>query len=233
LIISPADFDFPSPAKSNTFKIGPLVDLQREGEIYKPRYAVLLKEIQITKSSKKGKVIYCSLGTITGTFMKQVGNFFQKMKKVASLNPNDLFILSVGKNFDINKLFPSPENLFIFQIVPQIDLLKYCDIMITHGGMNSQTECILHGIPTLIYPLSYDWDQPGNAARAEYYKVGLKGNLQNDSAKKISKKLNVIKSKFDWYRENVSSMREKFVIKDQSDQVLVIIKNIIESPPKI
>ncbi len=172
LIAAPAAFDFPISEKEGTYNIGPLVDINREGEIEKPRYNVLQNNIDKFKAKEVGLIIYCSLGTISGSFQKMVKCFLQKMVKVSLQNPTDLFVLSAGRGFNISDLFPIPDNLYVFDYVPQVDLLQYCDIMITHGGINSITECVFHGVPTLNYPLSLEWDQPGCAARAVYHKVG-------------------------------------------------------------
>ena len=54
IILSPVDFDFPRVEKNNTHGIGPLIDVQREGEIEKPRYNALIKNLQTIKQAQKG-----------------------------------------------------------------------------------------------------------------------------------------------------------------------------------
>ena len=227
LIISPAAFDFPHQEKEDVYRIGPLVNIQREGKITLPRYKTLLSRLESVKEKSSGFVVYCSLGTITSGFKKEVKKFFKRISQVAHLNPDCLFILSVGENFNTEDLYPTPDNLFIFDYVPQVDLLQYCDIMITHGGMNSITECIYNNVPMLIYPLSMRWDQPGNSARAVYYGLGLRGKLNKDSAKTISKKLNLLKSNHTFYKNNILAMKEKFDVKNNSDEILGIIERIL------
>jgi UDP:flavonoid glycosyltransferase YjiC (YdhE family) len=156
-------------------------------------------------------------------------HFFKKIRLVAQQNSTDLFVLSTGKGLDIGEIFPAPDNLYVFDYVPQVDLLQYCDIMITHGGINSITECVFYGVPTLNYPLSLEWDQPGCAARATYHKVGLMGKINKDSAKTISQKLNKIKTNYDFFKKNVTDMREKFKEKNNSNEIIEIINRIIAS----
>lgn len=227
LIISPAEFDFPHPEKEGVFRIGPLTNIKREGQITLPRYLPLLVKLEEVGKTGDGFVVYCSLGTITAGYKKKVRNFFLKMSHVARINPGFLFILSTGKDFDINELLPAPENLFVFEHVPQIDLLQYCHVMITHGGMNSITECVFNAVPILVYPLSPDWDQPGNSSRVVYHRLGLRGRINKDSAKTISKKLNRIKSGYNFFKKNVTDMREKFEEKNNSDEVIRIIEGVI------
>lgn len=228
LMLSPAAFDFPHPVNEGTWYIGPLVDIDREVEIKMPRYTILLNRISKFKNQNNGYVIYCSLGSQNRLYLKKVNRFFFRLMQVARKNPNDLFVLSVGEDYDIGQLFPVPDNLYAFRNLPQADLLKYCDIMLNHGGMNSITECIFRGVPALIYPLSSQWDQPGNAARVVYHRLGLKGNISRDSSVTITRKLNHLKRNYTTYKTNVLLMRDRFEEKNNSKKALEIIESIIK-----
>lgn len=227
IVISPAAFDFPHPETKDVFRLGPLVDIKREGKIAKPRYVNLLKRLKSGEDNKTEFVVYCSLGTVTASFKKDITKFFKKIAAVAKLNPEFLFIISTGADFDTFGLFPTPNNLFVFDYVPQVELLQYCNLMITHGGMNSITECVYNYVPMLVYPLSPRWDQPGNSARVEYHKLGLRGKIKKDSVKKISKKVNRLKLDYKFYRKNVSLMKEKFEENNNSDRLLDLIESEI------
>ncbi|MGF1587358.1 MAG: glycosyltransferase [Bacteroidales bacterium] len=232
LIVSAVDFDFPHPDKEDTYSIGPLVDIHRESNISLPRYRVLIDTINRQKEKNEGVIIYCSLGSDNLQFHNEVLKFFNRIKQVSSLNPKDLFILSTGFEFNVTEIYPVPNNMYVFDFLPQVDLLKYCDIMITHGGINSITECVFFGVPTLNYPLSMDWDQPGCAARAVYHKIGLMGKINKDNAKTISRKLNSIKSDYSFYKMNILTMKKKFEEKNNSDHVIEIIERIIKQHSK-
>jgi zeaxanthin glucosyltransferase len=229
IILSPAAFDFPHNGTKETYMVGPLIDIKRNGEYFNSNYSPLNVKIKKVRKNGKGSIIYCSLGTITLRFKKKVRRFFFKLLMVARQNPNDLFIFSTGKEFDISEISPMPDNIFVYQYLPQIDLLKNCDIMITHGGMNSITECIFCEVPVLVYPLSQEWDQPGNAARALYHGLGLKGSINRDSTKKISQKLEQLKSDHSFYKHNLRKMKAKFEEKNNSDEALRIIEMILNT----
>ena len=173
-------------------------------------------------------MIYCSLGTVTNEDLEYCDAFFKKMLIVCSQNPQYKIILSVGKYYNINKLFPIPINLYVFQQVPQIDLLTRCDLMITHGGMNTITECVFAGVPMLVYPLSPNWDQPGNAARIVYHGLGLKGNMKRDNAKNISAKIHALIENYGNYKENVLKMKAKFEEMNNSKEAVNIIEGLIK-----
>jgi len=108
-------------------------------------------------------VIYISIGTI----LKGGENFFRACLE-AFEKEKVTVILSVG-NFDISRLKHIPENFVIRNRVPQIAVLKQADLFITHGGMNSVSEAMVHGVPMVVIP--FVSDQPVNARQVE--KMGL------------------------------------------------------------
>lgn len=105
-------------------------------------------------------VIYISLGTI----IKGNTAFFQNCIE-AFRGENVDVIVSVGQKFDIKKLKNVPENIHIYNSVPQIDVLEFTDVFVTHGGMNSVSESLVKGTPMVVIP--FVSDQPVNARRIE------------------------------------------------------------------
>ena len=108
-------------------------------------------------------VIYISIGTI----LKGGENFFRACLE-AFEKEKVTVVLSVG-NFDISRLKHIPENFVIRNRVPQIAVLKQASLFITHGGMNSVSEAMVHGVPMVVIP--FVSDQPVNARQVE--KLGL------------------------------------------------------------
>ncbi len=232
LIISPKAFDFPHPEKKDVYRIGPLVDINREAKIDHPRYRLLFEYIARLKRKDSGNVIYVSMGTVSNYDIVRCTKFFARIVKVARWRPKDLVVLSTGKFFDTSQLLPLPDNMIVFETVPQIDLLQKCDFMITHGGMNSITECVFCGVPMLVYPLSRKWDQPGNSARVVYHGLGLRGRIEQDSAKTISRKINQLIENYQHYKGNVLKMKGQFEIQNNSTQIVEIIESIIANHGK-
>ena len=108
-------------------------------------------------------MVYISIGTI----LKGGENFFRACLE-AFEKEKVTVVLSVG-NFDISRLKHIPENFVIRNRVPQITVLKQASLFITHGGMNSVSEAMVHGVPMLVIP--FVSDQPVNARQVE--KLGL------------------------------------------------------------
>ena len=108
-------------------------------------------------------VIYISIGTV----LKGDDRFFRTCTEAFG-SESVTVVLSVG-NFDISRLKHIPENFVVRNRTPQIAVLKQASVFITHGGMNSVSEAMVHGVPMVVIP--FVSDQPVNARQVE--KLGL------------------------------------------------------------
>jgi zeaxanthin glucosyltransferase len=230
IILSATDLEFPRPIVEGVYTVGPLIDFPEDD--YKStdlRYEAM-KSI-FTKG--KGSVIYCSLGMLDDFCTDQKVRLYRKIKQVALLSKDDYFVLCTGVDLDNSDLLPLPPNMFVFKSLPQNDLLKYCTVMINHGGLNSITECIFNEIPVIAFPPSHQADHSCNSAKVVYHGLGLRGKIRRDSPQSILKKINQIRSNYDWYLTNLRQMKQKFEQKNQSTEVVTIIESIITNNGKI
>lgn len=104
----------------------------------------------------KRPIVYISLGTIINREKD-----FYKICFDAFKDENLTVILSLGKGISPEKFKNIPNNFHVYSFVLQIEVLKYADIFITHGGMNSINEGINAGVPMIVIPMAND--QPTNA----------------------------------------------------------------------
>ena len=95
----------------------------------------------------QGTKIYISLGTIN-----HLNPAFYQAVFAAFADYPAQFILSVGKNSNIDQLGPIPANFVVCNHVPQLELLPQMDAFITHGGMNSVHEGLYYGVPEIVVP---------------------------------------------------------------------------------
>ena len=160
--------------------IGPMVDLNKI-ETLEHNYLSFIQKRNINKS---GKLIYCSLGTVLKTHLRnkiKLGQtFFQNLITIANENPNFYLIISLEK--DLKRQFYGAtanelDNVLIVDYAPQMDVLKQCDLFLTHAGLGSIVEAIFTSTPMLLFPLNELWDQNGNAARVVAKNMGRKGDL--------------------------------------------------------
>lgn len=100
-------------------------------------------------------------------------------------------ILSMSKIFDREQFGEIPENISIYEWVPQIEMLKKASIAIFHAGLGSVKECIFYGVPMIVFPMMTD--QGDNAERIEHHRLGLSAAIEDTSAAKLCEMILQIK----------------------------------------
>ncbi|MEQ8556356.1 MAG: glycosyltransferase [Cyclobacteriaceae bacterium] len=212
VMASPRVFDFPRPGSKDVYhffkasKPGDEVQDQR------------LKSIVDKKKADGDKIIYVSLGTVTKKYERTCTRFYNKLFKAASKLSDGYFIVSVGAEYDISMLADKPNNVSIFQQVPQKEILSSVDIMFSHGGMNSVMECINAEVPMIILPLSLDWDQPGNGARVAYHGLGICSKLRSITPGMIVKLILKLSENISAYKKNLIDFK-KLVARQSIDDM--------------
>jgi MGT family glycosyltransferase len=81
-------------------------------------------------------------------------------------------VVSIGRNVDPEKLDPIPSNFIVRPYVPQLEVLKYAKICITHGGMATIIEAFSQGVPLVVIPQATS-DVTVNARRVDELGLGI------------------------------------------------------------
>jgi MGT family glycosyltransferase len=102
-----------------------------------------------------GPLVYLSLGSLGSADLPLMQHL------VASLTGTPYRVV-VSKGPLHNEL-ELPDGMTGAEFLPQASLLPQVDVVITHGGNNTVTECLHHGKPMVVLPLF--WDQHDNAQR--------------------------------------------------------------------
>jgi MGT family glycosyltransferase len=111
-----------------------------------------------------GKLIYLSLGSLGSA---DVG-LMQRL--VDTLGQTDYrVIVSMGPQHEELRL---ADNMVGEEFLPQTQILPLVDLVVTHGGNNTVTECFRFGKPMVLLPLF--WDQYDNAQRVHETGFGLR-----------------------------------------------------------
>lgn len=111
-----------------------------------------------------GALIYLSLGSLGSADVE----LMRRLVSVLANTPHR-YIVSKGPLHDTYDL---PENMWGAPQVPQTNVLPHVDLVITHGGNNTTTECFHFGKPMIVLPLF--WDQYDNAQRVHETGYGVR-----------------------------------------------------------
>jgi UDP:flavonoid glycosyltransferase YjiC (YdhE family) len=147
--------------------------------------------------------------------------------KAVSDKPNYDLILAVGRNLPLDGFEPTPDNVYLFHQVPQLDLLKRADAVLTHGGINTINECILLGVPLVVYSDGF-FDRNGCAARVAYHSLGLRGDFRRDTAAEIAHNIDQVLHN-PQYKASVERMRQVYLAYHRSDKVVQVIDKTLLS----
>jgi MGT family glycosyltransferase len=121
-------------------------------------------EIPAQLRDGEGGLVYLSLGSLGSAdvdLMRRLVDVLGRTKH--------RYIVSKGPQSDLYEL---AENMWGEEFVPQPSVLPQVDLVITHGGNNTTTECFHFGKPMISLPLF--WDQYDNAQRIDETGFGVR-----------------------------------------------------------
>ena len=111
-----------------------------------------------------GGLVYLSLGSLGSADV----DLMRRLVDVLGRTPHR-YIVSKGPQHDQYEL---AANMWGEEFVPQPSVLPLVDLVITHGGNNTTTECFHFGKPMVVLPLF--WDQYDNAQRVHETGFGVR-----------------------------------------------------------
>ncbi|MFN8173489.1 MAG: glycosyltransferase [Solirubrobacteraceae bacterium] len=112
-------------------------------------------EIPAEIAEGEGRLVYLSLGSLGSADTE----LMQRLLDLLGSTPHR-YVVSMGPQHDLLRLAPNQAGA---EQVPQTSVLPQVDLVITHGGNNTVTECFHFGRPMLVLPIF--WDQHDNATR--------------------------------------------------------------------
>ena len=157
------------------------------------------------KKDEGKKLIYLSLGTI---FNSKI-NIYKLFIEAFGNSKEYQGIISIGNNNNAKDLGEIPENIKVYNYVPQLQVLKQCDIFITHGGINSINEALyLNNLPLIVIP--QEIDQFDNAKQIEKLEAGIALDKDNLSSEILKSSVKKITENVDKYKAGVEKIVKSF-----------------------
>jgi MGT family glycosyltransferase len=119
-----------------------------------------------TSDASNVPLVYVSLGTLFNAAPE-----FYKACFAAFRDEPLRVIMSIGGNVSESALGEPPPNIVVKPHVSQLDVLQRTSVFLTHGGMNSVSESLYHGVPVVVFPQMSEQAMVG--ARVEELGAGL------------------------------------------------------------
>jgi MGT family glycosyltransferase len=116
-------------------------------------------------------------------------------------------ILSTGANVGLAEVGPPPENFIVRPYVPQLEVLARSSAFVSHGGMNSVNESLMHGVPLVVIPQM--GEQHINGKRVEELKAGLVLSTAEAGAARLRHSVRRLLDESQ-FREGAAAVRESY-----------------------
>ena len=139
-------------------------------ETFSDRYAFVGPVLALPPVQERtgGKpLLYVSLGTVIGGRK----DFFRSCVLALTDSPYEA-VFSLGEGTAVDSLGQLPDHIRAFARVDQLSVLRRADVFLTHCGMNSASEAIACGVPTVLAPQQSEEDAV--ARRMEELGVGVR-----------------------------------------------------------
>jgi UDP:flavonoid glycosyltransferase YjiC (YdhE family) len=92
----------------------------------------------------------------------------ERLVEVLSKAPHTYFVSKGPQHAE----YALADNMLGAEFLPQVSVLPHMDLVITHGGNNTTTECMWFGKPMIVLPIF--WDQHDNAQRVHETGCGIR-----------------------------------------------------------
>ncbi len=110
-------------------------------------------------------VVYVSFGSFLSARADVLATVTEALRAM------DVDVMLATGSAPLSELGELPDRWLVRPFLPQVACLAHADVAVTHGGNNSVTECLHHGVPMVVLPFSTD--QFAGAAAIERHGVGI------------------------------------------------------------
>ena len=123
------------------------------------------------------RLIYAGFGSV----LSADPGLLRRLVRVVAERPDWELVISLSERLASADLGPLPDRAHAFAWLPQLTVLRHADAAVTHGGINTVDECVLAGVPMLVY-CGFETDMAGTTARVVHHGLGIAGDRRDGVA---------------------------------------------------
>ena len=213
------EFEFPHQPPDHVHYVGPMVSRRRPEPPPGDRVAAELEETYRRAATENGKLIYAGFGSFSSTDRSVLRQLVEAVRG----HPDWQLVASVGEELAPSALGELPANVATYPWVPQPEVLQHAHVAVVHGGINTIDECVLAGVPMLVY-CAFETDMAGNTARVEHHGIGIAGDPRHDSAESVRSHLERLSSEPGFARR-LGALRASYLAYEENG----IAESVVES----
>jgi len=133
-------------------------------------------ELPQSLQEREGPLVYLSLGSLGSADVELMRKLIAELAEAPYR-----IVVSKGPQHEELEL---AENMAGEEFLPQTEVLPKVDLVITHGGNNTVTECLHFGKPMVVLPIF--WDQHDNAQRIDETGFGARLDTYRHSGEELT-----------------------------------------------
>ncbi len=120
-----------------------------------------------------------------------------------------------------------PERVYAFSWVPQMSVLSHADVMVTHGGISTIDECVISGVPMLVY-CGFETDMGGTTARVVHHGIGIAGDRRRDGSRVIREHIDRLLDE-PHFETNLSRLRKRYEAYGENRVAEQVVESLLRS----
>jgi UDP:flavonoid glycosyltransferase YjiC (YdhE family) len=226
LSLHAAEFELPHRAPEQVVYVGPMVLESRIDRPLPSRERQRLQTIlaRCRRGGGERTLIYAGFGTVLSADVE----LLRRLLGVVAERPDWELVVSLSDRLQAEKLGRLPERAHAFAWVPQLELLRHADVAVTHGGIGTVDECVLAGVPMLVY-CGFETDMAGTTARVVHHGIGIAGE-RSDATADIRRHLDLLLDE-PRFAERVDRLRASYLAYARQRVAERAVEQLLGSPP--
>jgi UDP:flavonoid glycosyltransferase YjiC (YdhE family) len=176
------EFEFPHSPPDRVHYVGPMVLEPRNDRPMPPEDKGELEAVFEWRRRGEGRrrLVYVGFGSVFSSDLDLV----RRLVGAVEMRPDWKLIISLSDRVTRDEIGRLPPGAHAFPWTPQLRALRQADACVTHGGINTIDECVLSGVPLLVY-CGFETDMAGNTARVVHHGIGIAGDRDRDTTETI------------------------------------------------